>query len=99
MIRGHIDKGEQVILLTDINENVQSNNIQQWAESLSIEEIVNKTTDHPIATLNCGSSPIDGIFTSNSISCTAAGYLGFGEFQSDHRGFMDGYTQASNFWF
>ena len=52
LIKGHIDKGEQVVLLTDINEDVESNNIKQWADSLSINEIVSTTTDRPTATHN-----------------------------------------------
>ena len=84
-IKAKLAQGEQVVLLADINENVKSASIQQWARETGLREIVSLSTNTDIPTSQRGSLPIDGIFASFSIHPKYSGYFPFGIFQSDHR--------------
>ena len=85
LVQQKIEEGHQVILLADINEDVKSNNIKNWAAETGIEEIVSTTTELTVPTSQQGSKPIDGIFVSPSLIHQQAGYFPFGTIQSDHR--------------
>lgn len=93
------DKGHQIILMGDFNENVQSRNMVNWANSHGLIESVSISSDHSIPTHNSGSKPIDGIFISPSLTRVYSGYLPFGTFQSDHRALWIDLTQSSVYGF
>ena len=85
LVKQKQEAGHQVILLADMNEDVTSDRITQWAEDSGIYEVVSTTTNKVIPTSQRGSTPIDGIFLSHSLTQTQAGYFPFGTFHSDHR--------------
>ena len=98
-IQNKIASGIQIILMGDFNENVNSKQIQSWAQSIGLEEIVSSSTENIIATQNSGSSPIDGNYVSPSLTVQYSGYLPFGVFQTDHRALWADLTQSSVFGF
>ena len=85
LIQKKMKEGHEIILMADANDNVKSSAIRSWATKIGLEEAVSKTTSKDIPTHQRGSKPIDGIFLSHSLTSSKAGYLPFGEFQSDHR--------------
>ena len=78
-------EGHEIILMADANDNVKSSAIRSWATKIGLGEAVSKTTSKDIPTHQRGSKPIDDISLSHSPTASKAGYLPFGEFQSDHR--------------
>jgi len=75
------DDGDQVLLLTDYNDNILSTLVCVWASKLGLVKAVTwlNTTDAP-PTFQRGSRPIDGIFAAPQLLERAAGgYFGFGE--------------------
>jgi len=83
------NSGDQVIILTDFNDNVTGTLARHWAASLGLVEAVSylHTGSQPPPTFQYSSHPIDGIFVSPELLTNAqGGYLGFGEAViSDHR--------------
>ena len=79
-------EGHQIILLSDMNEDVREEALVEWARKISMKEVVSKTTTVQVATHQKGSTPIDGIYVSYTLQAKQAGYFPFGIFQSDHRG-------------
>jgi len=81
--------GDQVILLTDFNDDVTSTPAKPWAASMGLVEALSylHPRSPPPPTFQFGSHPIDGIFFSPELLTNAqGGYLGFGEaVNSDHR--------------
>jgi len=82
------DEGDQIILLTDFNDDITLQQARQWVGKLGLVEAVTwlNTNDAP-PTFQRGSRPIDGIFAAPQLLERAAGgYLAFGEaVPSDHR--------------
>ena len=78
-------EGDQIVLLMDANENVSAGTIKMWAQELHLREVISTHHGEKEPTYNRGSKPIDGIFTSASITPIRSGYLPFGAFPSDHR--------------
>lgn len=77
---------DQIILMMDCNQNVQSPEIKEWSSNLNLREVMIETHPGPLPpTYHRGRLPIDGIFVSASIEIQACGYLPFGEIPSDHR--------------
>lgn len=77
---------DQIILMMDCNQSILSEEIKDWASNIGLREIITEQhKGHSAPTYHRGTTPIDGIFTSASISTIASGYLPFGEFPSDHR--------------
>ena len=79
------DEGDQIILLMDVNEDINSGPIKMWMQELQLREAITSQHGGNEATYNRGSKAIDGIFTSASINSIRSGYLPFGTFPSDHR--------------
>ena len=78
--------GDQLILMIDCNEDVNSNHIKNSFREVGLQEIITKDRTHPSqATYHRGSVPIDGIFASSTIHLVQGGYLPFGSLPSDHR--------------
>ena len=79
--------GDQLILMIDCNEDINSNFIRNAFRSVGLKEAITHgrptPSSHP--TFHRGSVPIDGIFTSPTIRLVQGGYLPFGQFPSDHR--------------
>ena len=80
-------EGEQIILSGDWNEDIQTPLLTEWMRTLGLKEAVTSLRDgRAPATYHRGTLPIDGIFMSEDIVPSRAGYLGFGEVTGDHRG-------------
>ena len=80
------EDGDQLILMIDCNENISSPSIKNAFREVGMKEAITHgrdTTTH--ATFHRGSIPIDGIFTSSTITLIQGGYLPFGTIPSDHR--------------
>jgi len=73
--------GDQVVILTNCNNNISSPTIQQWASGLGLVDGI--TWLHPVEAppiFHRGSRPIDGIFLAPQLLARASGgYLCFGE--------------------
>ena len=81
------DEGEQLILMGDWNEDIQSPNIQRWMSLFGLVEAVTEIHEgRAPATYHRGKRPIDGIFVSPNLIPERAGYLPFGMLPGDHRG-------------
>jgi hypothetical protein len=84
--------GNLIILGLDANDNVRTGEVNAMLKNRGLQDA--HYTQHPQlsteATCNKNTQgiPVDGIWTSPSIECTAAGYFGFGEIligKTDHR--------------
>ena len=76
---------EQIIVMADFNEDVQSNQMKNWSRDLGLRELIIDKLQVSPPTTNKGSNTIDGIFSSPTINAVKAGYCEFGLFRSDHR--------------
>lgn len=91
---------DQIILMMDCNQNVNSPAIRQWATNLGLRDAI--TSSHPgpfPPTYHRGSYPIDGIFISETINPICGRYLPFGEFPTDHRALWIDITYDNAFGF
>ena len=78
--------GDQVIIGGDWNEYIRNINLTEWMALFQMKEAITTLHTHPPPpTYHRGSQAIDGIFVSESVGATRAGYLGFGELPGDHR--------------
>jgi len=87
-VRNWQEEGDEIILLTDFNEDVRSPWIQRYFEDLNLVEALTYLTGlPPTATHNRGSTPIDGIYISPALlPSISGGYLAFETIlPSDHR--------------
>ena len=77
---------DQIIVMMDMNEDVNSNQVQQWLEENGLRDaITDQREETPPPTYHRGSAQIDGIFISASLNPVKSGFLEFGMFPSDHR--------------
>lgn len=88
--------GDQIILMIDANEDVQS--FAQSIQQTGLQEVL--LTRHgnlAPTTYHNGSSPIDGIFASPSIDILISGYFefGFGPPTDHHRLWIDIHNQVA----
>ena len=85
------NKGEQIVLLMDCNEDVRSDNIKKFLAQVEMREAIlhKHGSQHAPGTHIDGTKPIDGIFTTRSISVQSCGYCSFDEGvigkRTDHR--------------
>jgi hypothetical protein len=89
-IRSRREHGDHIIIGIDINEDVRSRPIRQWAKELNLLNAIFIRHSHlsPPATChrNDNRVPINGLFTSIGINLVAAGFLKYGDgTPSDHR--------------
>ena len=89
-------KGEQLVIMGDWNEEVAGPNLKRWMGCFSLREAItdlHKTKPPP--TYQRGTHAIDGIFVSHSIRIFKAGYLPFNKIPGDHRGIWLDIPQSS----
>ena len=93
------DKGESIVVMGDFNEDVRSNNMREWRESLGLREVLLDTVgvENAPSTFDKGKLPIDSIMCSANIAVTKAGYMPFGEGVGDHRPLMIDINERSVF--
>jgi hypothetical protein len=87
-----IQAGNLIILGLDANDNVRTGDVNRMLRTKGLLDIHHARHPHlpPEATCNknMNAIPVDGIWASPSLHCTAAGYYGFGEIvigRTDHR--------------
>ena len=91
------EQGDGIIVLGDFNTNVQSQELTDWKESLTLHDVMidrlgeNKKLP---PTYNRGQAAIDTILCTPGISVRKAGYLPFSGL-SDHRAIFADFTIAS----
>ena len=86
IIKWHAE-GEQLVIGGDWNEDIQKPMFMEWMHTVGLKDSVTSIHQGQApATYHRGRDPIDGIFISNTMSPSRAGYLGFGEIPGDHRG-------------
>ena len=84
------NQDEQIVLLMDCNEDVRSGNIQAFLSEVDMREAIlhKHGNDAPGTHIN-GTHPIDGIFTTRSVSIQSGGYCSFDQGvqgkRTDHR--------------
>ena len=87
--------GEQIILMGDWNEPVNSDNLRRWCTVLGLKEgVSSKHSGDPPPTYHRGRFAIDGIFVSTTLQIDRSGYLPFGELPGDHRGIWMDVSQS-----
>jgi len=87
-IKAWKDGGDQLIVLTDFNDNVTNPSVSSWASNLGLVEAITwLLPESAPPTYQRGSKPIDGIFIAPQILTLAlGGYLSFGDaIPSDHQ--------------
>ena len=91
-----IQEGDQIILSGDWNEDITSNNIQDWMRVFGLHEcILDRHGYDPPPTYQRGTRAIDGIFCSSSCDSTRSGYLPFNFIPGDHRCIWADFTHSS----
>ena len=93
------DKGESIVVMGDFNEDVRSNNMREWRESLGLREVLLDTVgvENAPSTFDKGKLPIDSIMCSANIEVTKAGYMPFGEGVGDYIPLMIDINERSVF--
>jgi hypothetical protein len=80
-------QGNQVVLLTDMNTDIEADIFIDRLHRHGLRNIMKEA--HPdlekVPTHHLGSNTIDGIFATSTIQAVQAGYCAFGTFPSDHR--------------
>ena len=88
-LRECLDKGEQVILGMDANEDITNGTIHRKLVEIGMREVIterHRENTPPPSTYSRGNTPIDGIWCSHGITPIKAGYSTFHEhYNSDHR--------------
>lgn len=98
-IKKSMEKGEQIVLTLDANEDIRSGYARDKFTALNLIEInIHRHGNDAPATYNRGSKPIDGIFVSTTLIHSRCGYLAHGDTPTgcDHRAlYIDLYTSAA----
>ena len=80
------EEGNQIVLMMDVNEPINSDHWKRWLRQHRLKEgISSQHGNNTPSTHSRGSKPIDGLFCSYTIQFERSGYLPFGTFPSDHR--------------
>jgi len=90
--------GDEILLLGDFNENVYTGNIAKalTGDELRMTEMCKQATGRPLPpTHNRGTKPIDAIYGTPGIECTAVALLPNRVGVGDHRAFMIDLTSVS----
>jgi hypothetical protein len=85
------DEGDLFIIGLDANDNVRTGDVNAMLRSLGLVDVHHQKHPHLPTTATCNKNnrdiPVDGIWVSPLLECTAAGYYGFGELvigKTDH---------------
>lgn len=84
------EQGDHLIIAGDVNEDIRTGQTEEFFRALGMREVIleKHATRSPPATHNKNTKrePIDGIWASEELQITGAGYAPFGEgCESDHR--------------
>ncbi len=86
------EEGDLFLIGMDANDNVRTGDVNAMLRNLGLVDVHHAKHPHLPTTATCNKNnkeiPVDGIWASPSIECTAAGYYGFGELsmgKTDHR--------------
>ena len=89
LLSSWIEMGDHVIVGMDANQDIRDDTINDMFNRLGMSETILNKHKHrsPPATCNKNKTrtPIDGIWATNGIQPTQAGYLPYGNIDSDHR--------------
>jgi hypothetical protein len=87
-----IQAGNLLIIGLDANDNVRTGDVNTMLRTKGLIDIHRAQHPHLLPEATCNKNtkavPVDGIWASPSLHCTAAGYYGFGELvigKTDHR--------------
>ena len=91
-----LEDEEQLVIAGDWNKDVTKDWIEEFKKRQLLPAITGKHQNEEVqATYNDGSYPIDEIFASSTLAIENAGYLEFGQGQSDHRPIWVDFSQHS----
>jgi hypothetical protein len=87
-IREWLDKGDQIILMLDLNDNVLNSEANTQLQSVGLEECILQRHDVMplVATCNKGTNAIDCIYVSSTIRIQRGGYCPFNSRITEHSG-------------
>ena len=87
-----IMEGNQILIGIDANDNIRTGDVNAMLYSKRLHDVHAKQHPHLPTEETCNKNtqgiPLDGIWASPSLECSAAGYCGFGEIvigKTDHR--------------
>ena len=94
------EKGDHIIIAGDVNEDVRTGQTEEFFKALGMREVIlEKHSDlSPPATHNRNGKrePIDGIWATEELVVTGAGYSAFGDgCDSDHRLLWADFTHST----
>ena len=91
LISKWIKKGDKIILVIDVNEDVIDGPLNRMLYSIGLHSAPrSKFGQRPPPTQHNGSKAIDDIYVSSDVRCNKTGYFAFGDGPGDHRGlFID----------
>eukprot|EP00978_Attheya_sp_CCMP212_P041036 scaffold230432_cov59-Attheya_sp.AAC.1 len=79
-IKEWIAEGDQLLIMENWNSDVRENDLTEFFKPHGMREILlEKHGENSPPTCNMGSSPIDGIWATNSLDIARGGYLNFEE--------------------
>ena len=100
------EEGNLFIIGLDANNNVRTGDVNAMLRSLGLVDTHHDRHPHLTAASTCNkntqSIPVDGIWSSPSLECIAAGYYGYGELimgKTDHRMIWADFSYESVFGF
>jgi hypothetical protein len=101
-----MSEGNLIVIGLDANDNVRTGDVNAMLRSLGLKEVHSLKHPHLSAEATCNKNmqdiPVDGIWASPSLECTAGGYYGFGEQvigKTDHRMIWADFSYESAFGF
>jgi hypothetical protein len=99
-------EGNLILIGMDANDNVRTGDVNYMLRTKGLIDVHADKHPHLSTEATCNKNtqdiPVDGIWASPSLHCTAAGYLGFGEViigKTDHRMLYADFSYESTFGF
>ena len=101
-----ITAGDSIVIGLDANDHVRSGDVNTMLRSKGLVDAHARQHPHLSTEATCDKNkhdvPVDGLWTSPSLDCIAAGYFGFGEVvigKTDHRMIWADFTYESTLGF
>jgi hypothetical protein len=98
-----IGAGNLIIIGMDANDNVRTGDVNRMLRTKGLMDVHASQHPHLATQATCNKNtqgiPVDGIWASPSLDCTAAGYLGFGEVlmgKTDHSIIWADFSKQNN---